>query len=130
MKIEDLNKAYYIKLEIENIKKIIENLPMVKSIDYSGMPHGTGVSNPVESRYLQEEKLKERLKKKEAYYEAELDKIEKYINKIEDVNILAMARMRFMMHMKWEDIAQEMHYDRTVCYRKLKSYLNKMNREL
>lgn len=125
-----LNKLYYIKIEIENIKNEIKNLPIISSPQYTGMPHSTGVSNPIESYYLKKEKLLEKLNAKIEKYTEELIRIESIIDRIEDIEIRAIARMRFINNMKWEDIAQEMHYDRTVCYRKLKGYLNKINERL
>lgn len=121
-----LNKIYYIKIEIEQIENEIKNLPIISSPQYTGMPHGTGVSNPIESFYLKREKLIEKLDKKKDQLQDEIIRIESIIDRIEDAEVRAIARYRYIDNMKWEDIAQQVHYDRTVCYRKLKNYLNKM----
>lgn len=123
---KSLNKLYYIKIEIENIKNEIKNLPIIKSIDYSGMPHGTGVSNPVESYYLKKEKLLEKLNNKIEKYTEELIRIEGIIDKIEDIEVRAIARMRFINNMKWEEIGKELCLERTTCSKKLRKYIETM----
>jgi hypothetical protein len=45
---------------------------------------------------------------------------------IDDVEIRAMARMRFIKNMKWEDIGEQVHLDRTVCSKKVRKYLQGM----
>lgn len=125
-----LNKIYYIKIEIEQIENEIKNLPIISSPQYTGMPHSTGVSNPIEAFYLKRENLIEKLNKKKARLQDEIDRIEDIIDRIEDAEVRSIARYRYIDNMKWEDIAQEVHYDRTVCYRKLKGYFNKMNERL
>ena len=56
-----LNRLYYIKIEIENLKEEIKNLPTISSTDLSGMPHGTNVNNPIEKYLLKKEALIEKL---------------------------------------------------------------------
>ena len=122
-----LNKLYYIKIEIENIKNEIKNLPIISSPQYTGMPHGTGVSNPVESYYLKKEKLLDKLNAKIEKYTEELIRIEDFIDRIEDIEVRAIARMRFVNLMKWEDIGNEVHQERTTVEKKLKRYLRNMD---
>lgn len=121
-----LNKLYYIKIEIENIQNEIKNLPIISSPQYTGMPKGTGVSNPVESYYLKKEKLLNKLNAKIEKYTEELIRIESIIDKIEDIEIRAIARMRFINLMRWEDIGEAVHQERTTVAKKLKKYLNNM----
>ena len=118
-----LNKLYYLKLDIENIKKEIESIPTISSPQITGMPHGTNVSNPIESYFLKKEQLLEKLNQKIEKYTEELIRIEGIIEQIDDPEIRAIARMRFIGCMKWEDIGQEVHLDRTNCARKLKKYI-------
>ena len=121
-----LNKLYYIKIEIEKIKDEIKNLPIISSPQYTGMPHSTNVSNPVENYYIKKEKLLEKLNKKIEQYTEELIRIENIIDKIEDSEIRIIARMRFINNMKWEDIGAELNQDRTTCSKKLRKYLKTM----
>lgn len=122
-----LNKLYYIKIEIENIKNEIKSLPIISSPQYTGMPHGTGVSNPIESYYLKKEKLLEKLNNKIEKYTEELIRIEDIIDRIDDIEIRTIARMRFILNMRWEDIGEELHLERTTCSKKLRKYINSMD---
>lgn len=122
-----LNKLYYLKIDIENIKEEIRNLPTISSPQLTGMPHGTGVSNPVESYYLKKEELLEKLNQKIEKYTEELIRIEGVIERIDDPEVRSIARMRFIQNMKWEDIGEKMHLDRTSCSKKLRKYINNMD---
>ena len=118
-----LNKLYYLKIDIENIKDEIKSLPTISSPQMTGMPHGTDVSNPIEKYFLKKEALIEKLNKKIEKYTEELIRIEDVIDKIDDVEVKAIARMRYIQCMKWEDIGDKIHLDRTNCARKLKKYI-------
>lgn len=122
-----LNKLYYLKLDIENIKEEIKRLPIISSPQITGMPHGSGVSNPIENYYRKKEKLLERLNKKIEEYTEELVRIEDIIDRIEDIEVRAIARMRFIQNMKWEDIGEKVHLERTTCSKKLRKYIKNMN---
>ena len=118
-----LNKLYYLKIDIENIKDEIRSLPIISSPAMSGMPHGTDISSPVESYCIKKERLLEKLNQKIEKYTDELIRIEDIIDRIEDEEVRAIARMRFIQCMKWEDIGDKIHLDRTNCARKLKKYI-------
>lgn len=121
-----LNKLYYLKLDIENINDEIKSMPTISSPQIEGMPHGSGISDSVFSYISKKEELTERLNAKKAKYMEELARIESIIDKIEDAEIRAMARMRFVQMMKWEEIGEKVHLDRTTCSKKLKKYINNM----
>lgn len=123
-----LNKLYYLKKEIEEIKWEINNLPEISASQMTGMPHSSGVSDPVYSLMLKKDKLVEKLNRKIERYMDELVRIEEIIEGITDDEIRLIARMRFIKCMKWEDIGQKVHLDRTVCSRKLRKYLEKNKR--
>lgn len=122
-----LNKLYYIKLDIENIKKEIESIPTISSPQLTGMPHGSGISNPVVSYVIKKEELVERLNQKIARYTEELARIENIIDRIDDIEVRAIARMRFVLCLNWEEIGERVHLDRTNCARKLKKYIKNMD---
>ena len=122
-----LNKLYYLKIDIENIEEEIKSLPAVNSPSYSDMPHGTDINNPIEQLYLKKEKLTEKLNQKKEKYTDELLRIENILDTIEDIEIRTIARMRFIHFMKWEDIGNKIHLDRTNCSRKLKKYIKNMD---
>ena len=122
-----LNKLYYLKIDIENIKEEIRSLPTISSPQLTGMPHGTGVSNPIVSYVLKKEALIEKLNQKIEKYTDELIRIEGIIERIDDIEVRAIARMRFIQCMKWEDIGDKIHLDRTNCARKLKKYIENID---
>lgn len=122
-----LNKLYYIKIDIENIKKEIESIPTISSPQLTGMPHGSGISNPVVSYVIKKEELVERLNQKIAKYTEELARIENIIDSIDDIEIRTIARMRFVLCLSWEEIGERVHLDRTNCARKLKKYIKNMD---
>ena len=122
-----LNKLYYLKIDIENIKEEIRSLPTISSPELTGMPHGTGVSNPIERYFLKKEALMEKLNAKVEKYTEELMRIEGVIERIDDPEVRAIARMRFILNMKWEDIGDKVHLERTTCSKKLRKYINNMD---
>lgn len=122
-----LNKLYYLKIDIENIKEEIRSLPTISSPQITGMPHGTDVSNPIEAYFLKKEKLIEKLNLKIEKYTEELIRIEDIIDTIDDEEVRAIARMRFVQCLKWEEIGEKVHLERTTCAKKLKKYINSMD---
>ena len=119
-----LNKLYYLKLEIENLKEEIKGLAEISSTEITGMPHSSGTSNPTEQYFLKKEKLLERLNYKLERYIDERENIENRLENIEDAEVRMIARYRFIDNLKWEDIGKKMFRDRSVCYRKLNKYLD------
>ena len=122
-----MNKLYYLKIDIENIRDEIRNLPTISSPQLTGMPHGTDISSPVMSYILKKEALIEKLNNKIEEYTEELIRIEEIIEHIDDPEIRAIARMRFIQNMRWEDIADKIHLERTTCSKKLKKHLESMD---
>ena len=122
-----LNKLYYLKIDIENIKEEIKSLPTISSPQLSDMPHGTDINNPLETWLLKKEKLIEKLNQKIDKYTEELIRIENIIDTIDDIEIRTIARMRFIQNMTWEDIGEHMNYERTTCSKKLRKYIDSMD---
>ena len=122
-----LNKLYYLKIDIENIREEIKNIPTISSPQLTGMPHGTGISNPIVNYVLKKEALIEKLNQKIEKYTEELIRIEGIIEQIDDAEVRAIARMRFIQNMKWEDIGEKIHLERTTCSKKLRKYIKNMD---
>ena len=122
-----LNKLYYLKIDIENIKEEIANLPIISSPQITGMPHGTGISNPTVSYVIKKEELLQKLNRKIENYTEELMRVENILDRINDPEVRAIARMRFIQNMKWEDIGETVHLERTTCSKKLRKYIKDMN---
>ena len=122
-----LNKLYYIKKEIEDLKEEIKNIPEISGINMSGMPHSNTVGDPIYNIMQKKEKLIERLNKKIERYLDELIRIENIIDGIDDIEVRTIARMRFVQNKKWAEIGEAVHIDRTACYRKVKNYFEKLH---
>lgn len=120
-----LNKLYYLKIEIENLKNEIKGLAEISSTELTGMPHGTGVSNPTEEYFLKKNRLMEKLNYKLEKYIDEMTIIENKIENIEDAEVRTIARLRFIDNLKWREIAKKVSMDRSACYRKLNKYFDK-----
>lgn len=129
-----LNKLYYLKLDIENIKKEIESIPTISSPQITGMPHGTEVVNSLEKYYLKKEPLEEKLKQRLLLLEdkrikcvEEKNRLEGIIEQIDIPVIKTMAKMRFIDNKSWEEIGEATNYERTSCSKKLRKYLENMD---
>jgi hypothetical protein len=118
-----LNKLYFLKLEIDEIKEEIKSISEISSMELTGMPFGSGVGNPTENCFFKKQKLIEKLERKLERYIDELNRVEAIIESIHDEEIRLIARMRFIQNKKWEEIGKVVKYDRSVCYRKLNNYL-------
>ena len=125
---KNYNKLYYLKIEIEDLKKEIENLTVLSSSKVNDMPKVSGISNPTEQYLIKKQRLIEKLNKNLEKYIDELTEIEEFISNIEDEEIRLIARYRFINNLKWERIGMKMNYDKSVCYRKLKKYLERIKR--
>lgn len=120
-----LNKLYWLKKEIEQIEMQIKELTILSAMAMNGMPSGNSVSSPVEKFYDRLEKLRKKLQAKLNEYITEKERIEDYIENIEDAEIRVIARKRFIDNLDFQTIGNEMFMDRTTAYRKLKNYIGK-----
>ena len=123
-----LNKLYWLKKEIEQIEMQIKELTILSAMAMNGMPSGNSVSSPVEKFYDRLDKLRTKLQAKLNEYITEKERIEDYIENIEDAEIRVIARMRFVDNLDFQTIGNEMYMDRTTAYRKLKNYIEKDGR--
>lgn len=117
-----LNRLYFLRIEIKEIKDEIENLSELQSVEMTGMPHSNSISNPTAQYFIKKQKLIEKLNKKLEKYIDELTRVENIIGDIEDAEIRLIARYRFVDNLTWEEIGKIIHRDRSVCYKKLKKY--------
>ena len=124
---KNLNKLYWIKREIQQIENQIKELTVLTAVSINGMPKGSGVSSPVERFYERLEKLKTKLEAKHLECLAEQERLETFIETIEDAEIRVLARGRFIECKSYQTIGDENYIDRTTAYRKLKRYLDERN---
>lgn len=123
MTMESLNKLYWIKKEIKKIENQIKELTFLSSVSLDGMPKGSGTSSPVERLYERLEKLKYKLATKREKYIAEQERLEDFLETIDDAEVRVYARGRFIEHKSFEQIGNENYVDRTTVSKKLKDYI-------
>lgn len=119
----NLNKLYWMKQEIKQLENQIKELSVLKASTINGMPKGNGTSSPVERFYERVEKLEEKLQAKREQYIIETERIEDYIENIEDAEVRVIARMRFIEHKKYRIIGDEVFSDGSTARKKLQRYL-------
>lgn len=123
---KELSQFYWLKKEIKDLEDKIDELGYgVGSIKIKEVI-GTS-SNPQSSiqekvAILQEKLINARLSALEEYL-----KIERYIESVEDSEIRQIMRFRFMDLMSWNDIADQLHYERTTVSKKLRQFINSHN---
>ena len=120
-----LNKLYWLKKEIEQLEMQIKELTILSAMAMSGMPSGNTVSSPVEKFYDRLDKLRTKLQAKLNEYVNEKERIEEYIENIEDAEIRVIARLRFIDNKDFQTIGNDMFMDRTTAYKKLKKYFER-----
>lgn len=120
---KNLNRLYWLKKEIQQIENRIKELTVLSATAMSGMPSSKKASSPVERFVMRMESLKEKLSQKYEELGAETERIEEYIEGIEDVEVRLIARKRFIEHKDYQTIGDEMFIDRTTAAKKLKRYL-------
>ena len=119
---KNINAIYWIKQEIAQLEKQIQELTVLSAAKITGMPKGNGVSSPVERYYERLEKLQEKLQAKRNQLITEQERIEDYIENIEDVEVRVLARKRFIENKTYEVIGAEMYTDGSTARKKLKRY--------
>ena len=125
MNIKELSKYYHLTLEIKDLEEKIKelDLTLISSPILSGMPHNNTISNPTEQRNILTISLKEKLEKRKIEALRELNRIEDYVESIEDIEIRQIFRKRYVQLKRWEQIADEMHMSERNIYRKHRKYL-------
>ena len=91
----------------------------------SDMPKGKKVTSPVEQFYDRLEALVTKLHLKLDEYVRERERIEEYIENIDDAEIRVLARKRFIENKDFQTIGNETFMHRTAASKKLKKYIEK-----
>ncbi len=122
---KNLNKLYWLKKEVTQIEDQIRELTILSAFEMSGMPSSNSVSSPVEKFYNRLDKLRTKLEKAKEKVVVEKERLEGYIENIEDAEIRVLARARYLECKTWEVIGDENHMDRRTASRKLEKYFGK-----
>lgn len=122
---KNLNKLYWLKKEVTQIENQIKELTILSAFEMSGMPSSNSVSSPVEQFYAKLDKLRTKLLKAKEKVADEVERLESYIEGIEDDEIRTLARARYLECKKWEEIAKENNMERTTASKRLRKYLER-----
>lgn len=116
----ELSKYYRLSMEIKDIEEQINELSssLIESPILTGMPHGSGVSNPVEQKATLLINLKNKLENRKYKALQELVKIEVYIASIEKSENRILFNKRYIQFKQWEEIADEMNLSISSVFRK------------
>ena len=120
---KNLNRLYWLKKEKMQIENQIKELTVLSAVSMNGMPSGHNVSSPVEQFNIRLEQLKEKLQRKCEEMLAETERIEEYIENIEDAEVRVIARKRFIENKTYQVIGNEMYTDGSTARKKLKRFL-------
>ena len=127
---KNLNRLYWLKIEIKQIENQIKEFSVLKGSSINGMPTAKGEpSSPVEQYVLKVERLTEKLNKKYDELVAETERIEAYIESIENDEVRIIARARFIDNKDYETIGDEVHMHRTTVARTLNRYIERRTKD-
>lgn len=109
--IRDLSQLYYLNLEIEKQKQRLLELESDAfniSPQLTGMPSGSNVNDKVGTYAAEIADLKEliSLNIQKCWYER--NRLERYIQKIDDSQIRQIMTLRFVDGLRWEQVADEL----------------------
>lgn len=105
---EELSQLYYLNKEIEEIQERIqelENIATSSTTKITGMPHGSGISDKVGSCSAEIADLKELLNVNLKRCFNELNRLNRFINNINDSQMRMIIRLRYVNGMTWGLVA-------------------------
>ena len=94
-------------------KRELSALPILKAQRYDGLPHGTGISNPVRDIAEQREKIRTIIRGKEVEIERQKAEITEYIMTIDNSITRQIFYLRHVKLYSWAKIAHEVGGDNT-----------------
>jgi len=105
---QELSQLYYLNREIEHLKDRITELECIATSSTSritGMPHAIDISDKVSKYAAEIADLKELLdlNLKKCFYE--LNRLNRYIESIEDSQIRMIMTLRYVNGLSWKQIA-------------------------
>ena len=110
MTLEELNRYRKLRREIKSLEDQLETLYLTP-LPSAGEKMGSkpsGVSDPTRAQALKAIQYQERLKAKLDMAEAELERIEAWMETVEDPEIRAIVRMRFIVGRSWIQTTREL----------------------
>lgn len=124
---KELSKYYYLSLEIKDLEDRIESIneTTIGSSKITGMPIVHSNESPIERKVELLIRLKDKLEKRKIQALEEMEKIEKYISTINDIETRIIFNKRYLDFKSWDDISEEMYMSVRSVYRKHSNWLRK-----
>lgn len=123
---KELNELYYIKIEINRLRKELEELEnksLVKGQEITGLPGSSGGADKVADHAVELAEIKELIDLKIKQLWLVRSKVERYIETIDDAEMRLIVRLRAVNNMTWEKIGAELGMERTTVSKKYRSFL-------
>lgn len=124
---KELSKYYYLSLEIKDLEDRIESIneTTIGASKITGMPIVHSNESPIERKVELLIRLKDKLEKRKIQALEEMEKIEKYISTINDIETRIIFNKRYLDFKSWDDISEEMYMSVRSVYRKHSNWLRK-----
>ncbi len=108
MTLQELSGFYRLQQKIQQNLETLESLesrvhPGAQAL--TGMPHGSGTSDRVGELAIEIAELKTGIERLTAKAKVEREKLDSFINDIEDVHIQLICRLRFIRCLTWGEVA-------------------------
>lgn len=131
VKIKELESLYWIKAQIEMLEKELKEIDGLKGNKITDMPKGNETGKPTENVAMLRIKYAERItKEKEKYLKKKLE-IEEFIEQIDNEEVKAIARYKFIYRKGWVEITRDLYNnycDKYTPRRVLERYLEKIDK--
>ena len=127
MTIKEAKSIYYINLEIKRIKKDIaeleESRQYYKPINLDGMPRGSPAGFNVSEEYLEKRyRLDRLLDLRLRQLQQKIYEFEVFLGTVQDPELRLILRLRCVNNLKWEEIGEEIGYERTTVSKKFHAF--------
>ncbi len=108
---KELSQLYYLKKEIKEQQRRLEELETIATsctAKITGLPHGTGINDKIGNYAAQIADLKGLLdlNLKKCFYE--LNRLDRYIQSVDDSEMRIILTLRYSQGLSWQQIAEIM----------------------
>ncbi len=108
---KELSQLYYLKKEIKEQQRRFEELETIAmscTAKITGLPHGTGINDKIGNYAAQIADLKSLLdlNLKKCFYE--LNRLDRYIQSVDDSEMRIILTLRYSQGLSWQQIAEIM----------------------
>ena len=124
MTYRELYRYKDLRSEIDAIERELKTIKQLSAIDYTRTRVKSGrTGDPTADMAARREKLVDMLIRRKAECVRQIDRVERFIEAIDDETVQGFFREHFILLMTYEEIGQAHHYDRTTVSRKIRAYI-------